>query len=137
MLKLVAIVVAGVSLFACSTAVQEEATESSGAALTGGYLGCYEDRPQRAFPVLISNDLGSVSQCRLLAAQAGYRYAALQYAHQCWAGNTIGYALAPESDCNMKCTLDGVCGGSWRNSVYTAEAPGTPPTASPGSVAVV
>lgn len=62
----------------------------------------------------------TVQTCVAAARQAGYKYAGLQDGRQCFAGNTLGYAKKPETDCNKKCTGNDqqICGGSWRNSVY-------------------
>ena len=57
--------------------------------------------------------------CVQLAQNAGYRYAGLQWYGYCFAGNTLGYAPAPESECNTPCTANPseMCGGGWRNSI--------------------
>merc|ERR1712167_158020 len=61
-----------------------------------------------------------------VAAKAkGFKYIGLQYGGECWMGNKFGrFGQYPDSACTMKCHLekDIICGGSWRNSVYSVGA---------------
>ena len=86
------------------------------------YLGCYIDKEQRDLKgeLLKSDNLTTqtcVSQCR----KQGYKYAATQYAKQCFCGNTYGsYGRTSDAECNIAClgNPNQRCGGGWRNSVY-------------------
>jgi glucan endo-1,3-alpha-glucosidase len=52
----------------------------------------------------------------------GFAYFALQYYHYCYCGNSYNmYGKRPSSECRYKCSGDKskMCGGSWRNSVYS------------------
>ena len=86
---------------------------------TRAYQGCYVDMPQRALPVAVAEN-ASIEDCISIARTWGFKYAGLQYGSQCFAGDTLGYERAPESECNMRCGANSreTCGGTWRNSVY-------------------
>lgn len=85
------------------------------------YLGCYTDTATRALPVQLGNTTNTIESCKQAAYNAGYRYAGLQYGGYCFAGNTLGYTQVADSECNMSCTANSgqICGGAWRNSVYS------------------
>jgi hypothetical protein len=97
-----------------------------------GYIGCYTDGSTRALPVQLGGTTNTIESCKQAAFNGGYKYAGLQFGGYCFAGNTLGYALAPESDCNVACTANSLelCGGAWRNSVYNTGYVPTPPTTS-------
>jgi hypothetical protein len=97
-----------------------------------GYIGCYTDAATRALPAQLGGTTNTIESCKQAAYNAGYKYAGLQYGGYCFAGNTLGYALAPETDCNMVCTANSLqlCGGPWRNSVYDTGYVPTPPATS-------
>ena len=84
------------------------------------YLGCFSDSSTRALPDQLFIET-TIDNCINTAKMMGYKYAGLQYYGYCFAGNTLGYAKLPESDCNTPCTLESqeICGGSWANSVYS------------------
>lgn len=94
-----------------------------------GYQGCYTDSTPRALPVQIAGSTYTVESCKQAAFNAGYRYAGLQYGGQCFAGNSLGYTLVTDVECNMPCTANGLemCGAGWHNSIY---ATGYVPSAS-------
>jgi len=85
------------------------------------YLGCYTDGETRALPQALGNGNSTIQSCVRAASDAGYRYAGLQWYGQCFAGNTLGYTLVDEAQCNTPCNANPsqMCGGAWRNSVYT------------------
>jgi hypothetical protein len=93
-------------------AVQAKVTADS-------YLGCFTDDTVRALPIAFP-DVTNIDSCVSAVAAAGYQFAGLQWYGQCWGGDTLGYAQAPESDCNTPCKKGGTCGGAWRNSIYRA-----------------
>ncbi|HEV7672547.1 MAG TPA: Ig-like domain-containing protein [Thermoanaerobaculia bacterium] len=85
-----------------------------------GYLGCYTDATTRALPVQLPGASNTIESCKQAAFNAHYKYAGLQYYGQCYAGNTVGYTLVADSECNTPCTANALqaCGGGWHNSVY-------------------
>ena len=56
------------------------------------YQGCFEDRENRALPVVLMPSGATAASCYNAARNAGYLYAGLQWQGQCYAGNTLGYA---------------------------------------------
>ena len=98
------------------------------------YQGCWVDKADRAMEYSAGGGYGIEScldQCSLLS----YNYAGLQYHHECYCGNEYskhGRASA-ESNCNLVCnTGEGICGGTWRLSVYKIGVLGTHHLPSPG-----
>jgi|GEM_PF-6300667 len=89
------------------------------------YQGCYTDTIDRALPNLLGYD-HTVESCTLAAARAGYLFAGLQWYGECWGGNGIplGYSRVSDSECTTPCVANPgeICGGGWRNSVYTSVA---------------
>ncbi|XP_038056083.1 protein SLG1-like [Patiria miniata] len=88
-----------------------------------GYLGCFLDvNGDRALSVGPAEEYMSVEWCfRHCLEPTAYKYAGLQYAHECWCGDNEDYDRHGEqSDCRDKCTgnSDQICGDSWRISVY-------------------
>jgi WSC domain len=85
------------------------------------YVGCYVDASTRALPDWLINSNTTVESCIAAATAAGYAYAGLEYGGQCFAGNSLGYAESPASQCDMPCQADHneICGGVWRNSIYS------------------
>jgi len=85
------------------------------------YIGCYTDTSTRALPVFLLQNDATVESCIALAKAYGYKYAGVQYGIQCFAGNALGYAIAPPGSCNMPCQADPaeICGGVWANSIYS------------------
>ncbi len=52
----------------------------------------------------------------------GFLYAGLQNSNQCFCGNSYGeHGAAPIEDCKSECkgNSEQICGGSWRNSIYS------------------
>jgi hypothetical protein len=94
---------------------------------TGSYsfYSCYKDSP-RALSVVAASDTMSVDACAKLAAAANAGWFGLEYARECWYGNTLaaGTSNATASDCNMACKgMPGqLCGGSGRLSLYKRNA---------------
>ena len=85
-----------------------------------GYVGCYTDSSVRDLPDFAASGKVSVESCKADCASAGYAYAGLQYATQCFCGNTYG-RYGASSHCTMPCSADAleVCGGTWANSIYS------------------
>jgi len=95
-----------------------------------GYIGCYVDNtatrdlPYNAYLGLVTL---TPDMCRKNCSSLGYSYAGLQYGDECWCGNKYGsHGVGNAADCNKPCLGDATfkCGGSNRNSIYTAQIPG-------------
>ena len=68
----------------------------------------------------------TIEKCQKFCFEKNYLYAGVQYAGECFCGNTINpKILKPTTDCNKVCTGDSsqICGGTWRMNIY--ENPGT------------
>jgi hypothetical protein len=101
------------------------------------YVGCYSDAPTRALPALLLSSGATVASCVAAARNAGYIYAGLQDAGQCFAGNTLGYSALPQSSCWSPCSANSseMCGGGWANSVFNViQFPNTGSPFSPTSI---
>lgn len=92
------------------------------------YIGCFKDpkRNDRDLPTIHKNYARTKKADCLAAAKAkGFKYIGLQYGGECWMGNKFGrFGQYPDTACTMKCHLEKnvICGGSWRNSVYSVGA---------------
>lgn len=87
-------------------------------------LGCFKDSATRDLPNVIDM-FSTPAKCFEGALKAGYKYAALQYGRECYAGNTYGsLGQALETECYMRCGPNNsfYCGGDYRNSVYQLKA---------------
>ncbi|XP_074646462.1 sialate:O-sulfotransferase 2-like [Tubulanus polymorphus] len=88
------------------------------------YVGCYKDSHKRDMIASGARDRKgmTVGKCITICKGKGYRFAGLQFSWQCFCSNRVGYnGPAEESECNKRCTGNRreICGGSWRNSVYS------------------
>jgi hypothetical protein len=104
--------------------------------LPSQYMGCYIDGGVRDLNAKLLAPPGgtplTAEWCR--DACQDFKYFGLQDGYACLCGNGYGnYGKAPETDCNMKCTLNGaeVCGAAWRNSLYRVAAPAQKPAPAP------
>lgn len=126
-------------LCSASAAVAKKRSISSRtAAATDGswnFLGCYtDDVSGRALPEGIPAPGGSnnmtVENCQNGCLQLGYSLAGVEYANQCYCGNTLENGSGPAPDgnalCDMACTGDSsqTCGGPNRLDLYQY-VPGT------------
>jgi len=87
------------------------------------YLGCFKDQGKRDLDGHTFYDGKMTTQiCVAACRNAGFAYAATQYAYHCFCGNTYG-AHGRSEACNARCTgnKDEVCGGTWANSVYKVD----------------
>ncbi|KEI38605.1 uncharacterized protein L969DRAFT_62718 [Mixia osmundae IAM 14324] len=90
------------------------------------YIGCGMDGVNgRSLPnQLISDQSGSmtIEKCMAAAASSSYRYAGVEYARECWAGNVTQPAQAPEGDCSFTCTGNSLeyCGAGNRLTLYNS-----------------
>ena len=87
--------------------------------------GCYIDDEHRDLKGDVIHMGGDASQqaCATLCAAGGFEHFGLQYAHECFCGNTFGNrgGAAPPAECGMACSGNAaqMCGDSWRNNVFT------------------
>ncbi|USW48743.1 Putative carbohydrate-binding WSC, PAN/Apple domain, alpha/Beta hydrolase [Septoria linicola] len=94
-------------------------------ALPSGYsaLGCFVDSgAARVLPTLdSSSNTQTVQTCAMACSNKGFKYSGVEYAQECWCGNSApkSSASASSADCDMKCKGDStqICGGSNRISV--------------------
>ena len=82
---------------------------------------CFKDVPQRYLNgASHTAEYGmTVEKCKELCLDGGFAYAGVQYARQCFCGDTA--PTEPATNCNMKChgNKDQICGGSWAMNVYS------------------
>ena len=81
----------------------------------------------------------TVESCVAVAKAAGYAYAGVQYGGQCFAGNSLGYTLSADGNCNMPCDANQneICGGTWFNSIYSTGATSTSSSATTSCVVTI
>jgi GH35 family endo-1,4-beta-xylanase len=106
------------------------------ATAANGYVGCYTDTATRALPTRLAASNSTVENCIAAAKGGKFAYAGLQYGGECWAGNKPGFTLVSNAQCNMRCSANTaeICGGSWRNSIYSTTPTPTPtPTPAPAT----
>lgn len=124
-----------------STATSAPAPSSSSS--FGGWtpLGCYTDGSSsgRTLPNSATVPGGAsnmtIENCQAACRALGYSLVGLEYAQECWCGNSSENGGVPATDgCTMPCTGNAgeICGGSWRLNVfsYGASASSTPTRAS-------
>ncbi|XP_033097902.1 WSC domain-containing protein ARB_07870-like [Anneissia japonica] len=92
-------------------------------AQSGVYQGCFADSPNRTMLTSTTNNDMTIIWCIQYCHERRYLYAGLQYRFQCFCGddNYSRLGQRPESECGLTCSgnSEEICGGSWRNSVYT------------------
>jgi hypothetical protein len=84
------------------------------------YVGCFEDQGHpRRLPMFPGNGF-NIDRCISECAFQGAPYAGLQWFGECFCGDYVDPEMrVPDADCDTPCRVgDGMCGGSWRNSVY-------------------
>ncbi|KAJ4350376.1 uncharacterized protein N0V89_008997 [Didymosphaeria variabile] len=87
------------------------------------FQGCYYDavNPRALSAESTSSSDMTVEECAAACTQ--YHYFGLEYARECYCGNTLDSASTqqPATDCNMPCsgTSTQLCGGPSRLSLYT------------------
>jgi hypothetical protein len=85
------------------------------------HQGCYIDDPNRDLDALIIPAGATVESCYFAAKSQRFAYFGLQDGGQCFAGNAINYARAPDqNDCRTPCNanIGQTCGGNYRNNIY-------------------
>lgn len=93
------------------------------------YKGCYIDDGSRVLPTQITIDKLTPSLCAQECGSRNYDYFGLQDGFACFCGSSDYGKLGESTDgtydgCYIPCTGDDkqVCGGSWRNNVYSISA---------------
>merc|ERR1740121_2904245 len=103
--------------------VQSVADATQLVANSFAFHGCFQDKEARELPHQAEGSAFTPDSC--YKACIGYKYFGLQDGGQCFCGNgpEIGAALT-EDKCNVACSAQPgtMCGGSWINSVYQAQA---------------
>ena len=96
------------------------------------YLGCYNDKADRALPLRIYGRL-SASQCNAACSSEGKKYSARQYKGECFCGNG-NYAKYGSSNKCAPCDSNNV--GGYLSCVYedTFFTPVTTPSSEPTSI---
>ncbi|GFZ47912.1 hypothetical protein JCM24511_05659 [Saitozyma sp. JCM 24511] len=128
-----------------STPTTATATTTTTAATTTGtgpaptnawsYVGCTSDSVNaRSLSVgeALPNGNNSVEACTAACYAAGYNYAGMEYADECYCDSAIrnSGASIPESSCNMACNGNSteICGGPNALSLYHYNGTVPPPT---------
>eukprot|EP01043_Picozoa_sp_COSAG02_P011561 COSAG02_NODE_427_length_22498_cov_11.745212_11_plen_656_part_00 len=96
------------------------------------YIGCFVDQEPRDLGGMDSSDHGELANatpqlCADFCRDGHFDFFALQYYSECFCGNEFGhYGSAPEAECNTACRGDDsvMCGGPWRNSVFSVRPAG-------------
>lgn len=95
-------------------------------------LGCArDDMPQRALPVRWAPGGMTVDKCLSHCSSAGYKFAGLEWASECWCGNSFSNSRIGSFACNIPCEgkESQMCGGNQMLAVYQKGASGLPPAA--------
>merc|ERR1711939_124210 len=102
-----------------------ESLKTNGQGYETEYVGCFRDRRQRDLPKLFNNYKPTKrADCLAEAKKKNFKYIGHQYGGECWMSNAFGkYGQVDDSECKMKCALEPnlICGGGWRNSVWSVE----------------
>ncbi|CAO1628788.1 unnamed protein product [Sympodiomycopsis kandeliae] len=108
------------SIYSSSTPASRPKSAVAQTAGTFKYQGCYVDSGPRTLSGSASaGDNMSADKCA--ANCAGYQYFGVEYARECYCGNTINnVAAGSEGECNYICMGDNtqICGGSSRINIY-------------------
>ncbi|KAJ7438488.1 WSC domain-containing protein, partial [Mycena latifolia] len=86
-------------------------------------VGCVTDGGARALSYKYTSSSLTQESCISTCDTKGYIYAGLQYADECWCGNTLANGLGvavTASQCNMACKGDSseICGASYRITLF-------------------
>ncbi|PNP38530.1 glycosyl hydrolase family 3 N terminal domain-containing protein [Trichoderma gamsii] len=102
------------------------------------YVGCYHDpnSPRDlAGPFLTVGNLNSPQYCANVCGAAGYQFAGVEFAIQCFCGHSIESTAekADDSQCSTPCPADSskTCGGGNMINIYSVTNPSTNPPLTP------
>jgi len=96
------------------------------------YVGCAgDDLNARTFPYRYGANDMTVFKCIGHCASKGYIYAGLEWAVECWCGNTLAQSKLNYMTCTTKCAGNSsqYCGGPQKLSVYKKEGSSKKPMA--------
>ncbi|MEQ1878348.1 MAG: WSC domain-containing protein [Bdellovibrionia bacterium] len=87
---------------------------------TGDYQGCWSDDENRALPYHLGGG-HTIESCINSARAIGVPYAGLQWYGECFGGYNLAYSQVGDEECNTPCNANPsqMCGGAWRNSIYS------------------
>ncbi|HEX3985959.1 MAG TPA: Ig-like domain-containing protein [Acidobacteriaceae bacterium] len=108
----------------------------TGSSPAGTSLGCYADNGNRALNgYTFSSNSMTVEACVAACGSQGYTYAGAQSGNQCFCGNGAYSTLGASTACTSQCSgnTSEICGGSYSNSVYTAQANAAPVNLAPNA----
>ncbi|RPD53575.1 galactose oxidase [Lentinus tigrinus ALCF2SS1-7] len=97
------------------------------------FLGCFTDQGARTLggPTFVNTTGMTVESCVDFCSQQDFNFAGLEFAQECWCGNSIanGGTNVTETDCSFACTGNSteLCGAGNRLSVYWNGVPPPPP----------
>ncbi|KAL2423947.1 hypothetical protein ABEF95_010356 [Exophiala dermatitidis] len=108
-----------------TTSTSSSASASATPSLAGAtYIGCYSDNTggQRALSSRTTDKNMTLELCAQTAQTSNRKYFGLEYAGECWAGDTLASTASAIADtnCNMKCKGNAgeICGGSNALSLF-------------------
>ena len=83
---------------------------------------CVKDSSQRLLPNLVSVPSVTPARCIQACEGKGFSFAGVQWARECWCGNTVPPVdkIVDLKECDMNCVGDSSikCGGSYRMGVF-------------------
>ncbi|KAF7361180.1 Copper radical oxidase [Mycena sanguinolenta] len=92
-------------------------------------IGCYKDAaaPNRTLPQQAALNLNgnmTIESCTIACQAGNYSYAGLEYASECWCGNTRPSTPADNTSCNMACSGNKTetCGGNYALNVFQTQS---------------
>ncbi|KIW13478.1 hypothetical protein PV08_08666 [Exophiala spinifera] len=102
------------------------------------YISCYSDNGNpRTLATRTTSSQMTLELCAQAAQSGNYKYFGIEYASECWVGNTLASSAAPiaEGKCSMQCSGNSseVCGGPNALSLFqnkNFQQPGNQPTVS-------
>ncbi|KAM7210759.1 WSC domain containing protein [Rhypophila decipiens] len=84
-----------------------------------------------------SDDM-TVESCAAFCSQQNFEFFGVEYAHECYCGDKLGGAVAPEGECSQVCAGNSAqwCGGASRLNIYSltrlpSRSSSIPPVSSP------
>ncbi|KAK5193940.1 hypothetical protein LTR99_005830 [Exophiala xenobiotica] len=112
-----------------------ETVSASGPSVSGAtYISCYsDDGNTRTLSTRTTSSAMTLELCAQTAQKGNYQYFGIEYASECWTGNTLATSAATlaEGKCSMSCSGNATetCGGPNALSLFTNDLyvePGSP-----------
>ena len=83
---------------------------------------CVQDCSPRLLPTLVNVPSVTPARCIQVCQEKGFSFAGVQYAKECWCGNTAPPVdkIVDQKECDMNCAGDSSikCGGGCRMGVF-------------------